>query len=78
MTYYIVNGSPRNNFNTKQLLEKSIEGIKSIKKDAEIEEINLYQLNYTGCRGCFSCKVKNGPFYSKCPINDDLKELLSK
>ncbi|MBR0472514.1 MAG: flavodoxin family protein [Methanosphaera sp.] len=78
MTYYIVNGSPRNNFNTKQLLEKSIEGIKSIKKDAEIEEIDLYQLNYTGCRGCFSCKVKNGPFYSKCPINDDLKELLEK
>ncbi|WP_323736334.1 hypothetical protein PXD04_10685 [Methanosphaera sp. ISO3-F5] len=42
MTYYIING--RNNFNTKQLLEK---GIKSIKEDAEIKKINLYQfINY--------------------------------
>lgn len=64
MTYYIINGSPRNNFNTKKLLKKSIEEIKSIKKDAEIEENGLFNLNYTGCRECFSCKIKK--------INDKL------
>ncbi len=63
MTYYIINGSPRNNYNTKKLLEKSIEGI-SIKKYAEIEENGLFNLNYTGCRECFSCKIKK--------INDKL------
>lgn len=40
MTYYIINGSPRNNFNTHQLLEKAIEGIKSIKEDADVEIVD--------------------------------------
>lgn len=78
MTYYIINGSPRKNFNTSQLLDKATEGIKDIKEDAEIETINLYQLNYKGCMSCFSCKMIDGPFYASCPINDDLKELLPK
>ena len=78
MTYYIINGSPRNNFNTYQLLEKAIEGIKSIKEDADVEIVDLYNLNYTGCRSCFMCKLKDGPFYAKCPVNDDLKDLLPK
>ena len=73
MTYYLINGSPRKNFNTAQLLDKAAEGIKNIKEDAKIEIIDLYQLNYKGCMSCFNCKMIDGPFYKQCPINDDLK-----
>lgn len=78
MTYYIVNGSPRTNFNTKQLLEKTAEGIKRINENNRVEMIDLYKLNYKGCMACFNCKLKEGSFYGKCPIRDNLEELLEK
>ena len=80
MKYYIINSSPRKKYNTSQLLEKAAQGIKDTLKDKNedinIETINLYEYNYTGCRSCFLCKQKDGPFYGKCPVNDDIKELL--
>ena len=59
MKFYIVNGSPRKNYNTGQLLDKTVEGIKDTLKsqvpdeEIEIERIDLYSLNYTGCKSCF-------------------------
>ena len=38
--------------------------------------INLYKLDYTGCRSCFSCKRIGGKSYGHCPIKDDLKPIL--
>lgn len=79
MKFYLINGSPRTNFNTAKLLDKVREGINSkISDDVEIEQINLYKLNFTGCRECFMCKMINGPFFAKCPIKDDLNPLLEK
>lgn len=81
MKYYVINSSPRKNYNTSQLLEKVVEGIKDTLKDktddVQIEMINLYDLEYTGCRSCFLCKQKEGPFYGTCPVNDDIKDILS-
>lgn len=82
MKFYVVNGSPRKNRNTAQLLTKSLEGINdTIKVELPDEKIkvkffNLYKLKYTGCRSCFACKRINGKHYGHCNIKDDLKPIL--
>lgn len=70
------NGSPRKKWNTATLLEKALEGASS--KGAETELIHLYDLNYRGCRSCFSCKMKNGKSYGRCAAKDDLTPILEK
>lgn len=76
MKVIAINGSPRKNWNTAQLLENAIEGAKSA--GAEIEFIHLYDLDYKGCRSCLSCKRENTKNYGRCSINDDLKPLFDK
>ena len=46
----IINGSPRLNGNTAKLTYAFAQGVKSILDDAEIINVNLYQLSYTGCK----------------------------
>ena len=75
-TIVIVNGSPRLKGNTSQLLNGFSKGLRSQIPNANIVEVNLYQLNYSGCRSCFTCKVKGGKNYGKCVLNDDLKPVL--
>jgi multimeric flavodoxin WrbA len=38
--------------------------------------VNLYDLNYKGCRSCFACKYKNTNSYGKCALRDDLTSVL--
>ncbi|RAP49438.1 MAG: hypothetical protein BZ136_03310 [Methanosphaera sp. rholeuAM74] len=80
MKFYIINSSPRKGYNTSQLLDKAVEGINDTLNDTsnevKIEKIDLYDLQYTGCRSCFLCKQKDGPFYGTCPVNDDIKDIL--
>ena len=71
-----INGSPRKNWNTSILLNKSLEGATS--QGANTELINLYDLNYKGCISCFACKTIGSKSYGKCPINDDLKAIFKK
>lgn len=78
MKVYGINGSPRKNNNTATLLKKALEGVKSSTPNAETEIINLYDLNYTGCKSCFACKLIDGKSYGKCAIKDDLHEVLEK
>lgn len=56
MKVYAINGSPRKNKNTATLLKKALEGVKASSPNEEIETeiINLYDLNYTGCKSCFA------------------------
>lgn len=83
MKFYIINGSNRKKSNTYKLLKKSLEGIKDqVNKELPGENvnlnfINLYNLNFTGCKSCFACKrLKNPKKYGTCPIKDDLKPIL--
>lgn len=78
MKVYAINGSPRKNKNTATLLQKALDGVKESAKDTEIETeiINLYDLNYTGCKSCFACKRLGGKSYGKCAVKDDIKEVL--
>lgn len=70
------NGSPRKNWNTAELLNKTLEGAES--KGAQTDLIHLYDLNYKGCNSCFACKLMGGKSYGKCCIEDDLKPVLSR
>lgn len=71
-----INGSPRKKWNTVKLLQESLAGANSA--GAETELIHLYDLNFTGCHSCFSCKRKDGKFAGYCTIKDDLTEILEK
>ena len=44
MKFYAINGSKREEGNTAQLLNRSLEAIKSVLQDAECEYINLYDI----------------------------------
>ncbi len=70
------NGSPRKKCNTATLLKSALEGAES--KGAETELINLYSLDYTGCRSCFACKKRDGKSYGKCKPKDDLKNIFEE
>lgn len=84
MDLYVINGSPRKKYNTSQLLdtlvESAYEELENRQYDDEIniEIIDLYDLNYKGCKSCFHCKKIEGKYYGNCPIKDDLNELLPK
>jgi multimeric flavodoxin WrbA len=69
-----INGSPRKTWNTATLLNKAIEGAAS--KGAKTNIIHLYDLDYKGCRSCFSCKLKGGKSYGRCAARDELTPVL--
>ena len=72
----ILNASPRKNFNTFQLLNEAQKGAESA--GAEVEFINLVDLNYKGCMSCFACKRKGANLGGLCAWKDDLRPVLEK
>jgi multimeric flavodoxin WrbA len=50
------NGSPREHWNTAQLLGKALEGAAS--QGAETQLVHLYEIDFKGCTSCFSCKIR--------------------
>lgn len=71
-----VNGSPRKDGNSATLLEKALEGARDA--GAETERVDLYPLDFKGCRSCFACKRK-GPFYGKgCAMKDGATDVLHR
>lgn len=73
---FAVCSSSRKGWNTETLLKEFINGITTVDPTAECKLINLYDLDYKGCRGCGACKLKDGKFYGKCAVYDDITELL--
>lgn len=76
MNIIAINGSPRKNWNTYTLLGKALEGAQSA--GAKTELINLYDLDYKGCRSCYACKIKGGKSLGHCAVHDGLKPVLNK
>ncbi len=70
-----INGSPRKGWNTETLLKEALRGAQS--SGAETKVVQLYDLNYTGCRSCFGCKRK-GAQSCHCVIKDDLSPVLDE
>lgn len=78
MKFYAINGSPRKQGNTAEVLEKALDGVRGTLPAAETELVHLYDLNFTGCRSCFACKRKGGASYGRCAVRDGLSPLLEK
>ena len=76
MKIIILNGSPRKNWNTAQLLKEAQKGAESV--GADVEYIDLYDLTYNGCRSCLACKRKGISEPCKCYWKDDLTLVLEK
>jgi multimeric flavodoxin WrbA len=76
MKVIAINGSPRKNFNTATLLEHAIRG--SVSAGASTEAFHLYDMRYSGCVSCFSCKQKQGAGLGKCAFQDELSPVLEK
>ena len=72
---FAVNGSPRKNGNTAQLLQKALEGAAGA--GAEVKLIQLADLDFSGCRSCFACKKLANPAPG-CVLKDDLAEILKE
>jgi len=70
-----INGSPRKNWNTAQLLQHAMQGAQDAGASAEM--VNLYSLNFKGCTSCFACKLKSRP-HGSCAMKDDLSPVLEK
>ncbi|MCQ2070454.1 MAG: flavodoxin family protein [archaeon] len=75
---FIVNGSPRKDFNTARLLGSFSDGVRSVCPDADIERIDLYDIDFKGCVSCFACKVKGGKSYLRCAYDDGLRGILDR
>lgn len=75
MKAIVLNGSPRKNWNTALMLKEAQKGVASV--GAETEYIDLYDLNYTGCRSCLACKRK-GAERNKCFWKDDLSPVIDR
>lgn len=75
MKTIFLNGSPRKNWNTAQVLRSAQKGAESV--GAETEYIDLYDLTYTGCRSCMACKRK-GAERCHCFWKDDLSPVIDR
>lgn len=71
------NGSPRKKkWNTVTLLEKALQG--AMAAGAETELVQLYDMNFSGCISCFSCKKLSRKEDGVCALKDDLTTVLSR
>lgn len=75
---FTINGSPRKDYNTAQLLRAFADGAHEASNEVEVEEVNLYDLHFTGCRECYACKLRGGRSYGHCGFRDDITNLLDR
>lgn len=73
MKTIVINASPRKNWNTAQLCREAVRGAEEA--GAEVEYVDLYDLSFTGCRSCLTCKLTKGK-HPGCAWHDDLSPLI--
>lgn len=72
-------GSYRKHKTIDTLIDKAIEGIKSVNPDLEIEKVYLIDKKIEYCRGCMFCfHVDPKKEVGECVIKDDMQELSQK
>lgn len=71
-----INGSPRKDWNCGKALDAALEGAASA--GAEVKRYDLFDLNFSGCKSCFGCKLLGGPSFCKCALQDDLTDILAE
>jgi len=70
MKIIIINGSPRTNGITGQILKKISETLKYMEPDAEIDYIDLSKMNLIFCKGCATCYKTGACFISEDGLSD--------
>jgi multimeric flavodoxin WrbA len=73
MKVLVINGSPRRNGNTSELVNRFL---KSIGNSAETEEVRIYGKNLKGCKNCGACQKTVLCTY--CVCNDSMSRLYEK
>ena len=76
MKTLIINGGPRKNGSTYELLEQAMKG--ASEAGADVELVNLYDSPFNGCVSCFACKLKNAKTNGVCAVKDSLRPVLEK
>ncbi len=76
MKVIAINGSPRKQWNTAQILIAALDEAK--KQGAETELIHLDGLKFSGCKSCFACKRIGSASFGRCALQDDLKPVLDQ
>ena len=71
-----LNAGPRKNWNTHKMLEAARQGAEEA--GAVTELVHLYDLDFKGCKSCFTCKVKNAKTNGLCAMRDDLRPVLER
>lgn len=74
MKLLLINGSPKRNSTTFQIVKKVVEEMKAIDSLIESEEIYLCDADLAMCKGCYQC-LSLGE--NRCPLKDD-RELLEQ
>lgn len=72
---YAINASPRKGWNSARMLDRFLDGVRSRCEAIEIERIDLYELDFKGCRGCLSCRLKTAQ-KGFCAYPDGATDLL--
>lgn len=76
MKALFVNGSPRKDWTTAQMLDRAMQG--AVASGAEAELVQLYDDVFRGCVSCFACKVKDAKTNGLCALKDPLRSILEK
>ena len=76
MKTIILNGSPRKDWNTAQLLRAAQKGAEAA--GDETEYVELFDLSFSGCRSCLACKRRGLAEPCKCFWKDGLSPVLEK
>lgn len=69
-------GSARKNGNTSDLLRFACDGAAAA--GADVKLINLYDVDFHGCRGCEVCKLLDSPGFGSCAVQDGLTSILTE
>ena len=75
MKTIVINAGPKRKDINAKLAQSALKGAESV--GAETEYINLYDLEFKGCRSCLVCKLKSKA-KCKCYWDDDLTPLIEK
>lgn len=73
----IIDGGPRKNMNTAQMLQQMADGASSVNNEIEVKTIRLYDLEYKGCISCMACKLKDKTS-NVCKYRDSLTPILEE
>ncbi|NLV52821.1 MAG: flavodoxin family protein [Bacteroidales bacterium] len=75
---FIIDGGPRKNMNTAQMVESFTKGVQDTSSEIEVKHIRLYDYDFHGCYACMACKVKGTKFHDYCGRKDGITDILQE